>query len=92
MSKALDDKIDNAVLVHKEDLALLMSCAHRYALPRHTYVAGMITNIIIEHKNELLDFEKERIINETEEYLLTGDCWDMDKVEWEKMIEELKSE
>ncbi len=80
------------VSINNDDLATLIACAHRYALPRHTCMAGMIADIIIEHKEALLDFEKERIVKETEEYLLTGDCWDMDRVEWEKMIEELKSE
>jgi hypothetical protein len=71
----LDDSVDSDILLF---------CAFRYALTKHTYVVGSIVGTLIENWPHMKECTREKFRTEIREHIHCN--WDMDCDEWNRIL------
>ena len=71
----------------------LMFMSFRYALPRHSYVTGLVSDMLIKHKSKMPISTRERIIKEIKEFLKhTPDVsFFQDQRVWREVLQEMEN-
>lgn len=75
----------------KRDYGIIVSCALRYALPRHTYITELVSSYIIENLEQITKLDLKIMIRDIE-YELEHDThiWNCDREVFENLLEKIK--
>ena len=65
---------------------IILFCAFRYALGRHTYVVGEVVEYLIKNSQSLSNEEKQQYVKEIKGYLLKNSGMEMDNQYWRRIL------
>lgn len=90
-----DTLYSSQVLISRDEFDILVFCAFRYALGRHTYIVDDVANLILYYKSQISENTKALIIKEIREELAMqkGSAFEStDDESWDNLLFELTKE